>query len=910
MSKFLADVASDLIEEHKDFEKHICVIPNKRMALFLKRELQKQFSEVGFLPIFMSPNDLIESVQDVKVLGGLDASIQLYLSFSKISEEPVAFKDFLSWGSQVLKDFNDIDLYQVDQKQLFSFISDARALEVWNVDGTEITAFQQRYLNFWKSLESLYYQFKEDLISEGHAYTGMAYETLNNKFHKLSEKFKGYSFSVIGFNALSKVERSIFKKIETEFHSKFYWDSDLFSLKDESMESALFLRGLVKEFKSFENPFDSRNQKKNIKVIPCAQTVLQGKYVAQELKNIDASENLETAVLLADESLLIPTLNAFDEEIDAPNISMGYSIKNTAIFSFVEVVLDLKIKQVKHKSKSIYFKDLQRLFEHEFGQKLIFHTSWNRLKTSLVKDNVVYCSSSWLEGFEIHTELKSLLSSDWGSQFSSRLISEFFISIKNVVAQSDWDKEQFFILINRLEVLNEYTAKHPFIDDIDVVKKIIRQLMSQEQIDLRGEPLSGVQLMGLLESRGLDFKNVFITSVNEDVFPKADKKDSFIPYDIKVQFGMPTWKERDAVYAYYFYRAIQRAENVYICYSEQGGETGAAEKSRFISQLNFEWEKSHPIENSLEFIQNESVIESAGESDRVILMSDQIKERLKTWMGRKVSPSALNTYLDCSMNFYYQYILGLGEIDEVEENISDSTFGSIIHAVLEDLFEPYINIPFKEESWDKMLVLYSSMLKKRYEESLKNASFENGKNYLSFKVALNYIRRFVKMQKEEWRQEYQDKLKVLGLEKTLESRISLRNGIEANIFGNIDRIDDINGNIRVVDYKSGNVDPKDVSAKNMEDLKDKPKAFQLMVYAWLYYRETGVVPLMAGNISFQNMKDFFIPVKIGGRAVLSEEVMLDFEVLLKDILSNMTSDESKFFHYEDSKKGKYCTYCI
>ena len=910
MSKFLAEVAEDLLASVEDFEKHICVIPNKRMALFLKRELQKQSNKPGFLPLFVTTSDLLEKITPYKVLGGLDASIQLYISYLKVAEETIEFKEFLSWGSQVLRDFNDIDLYQVDQKQLFSYVSDARAIEVWNVDGTEITPFQERYLKFWKSLGSLYYQFKEDLKANDNAYSGMAYSYMNEYFSKLESHFEGYQFSVIGFNALSKVERSIFKKIESAFNAKFYWDTDQFSLKDDSMESALFLRRLVKDFNSFENTFDSREIKKSIKVIPCAQTVLQGKYVAQELKNLRTDDNLETAVLLADENLLIPTLNAFDDTLDAPNVSMGYTIKNTAIFSLIEVLIDLKVRQARQNSNSIYYKDILRLFEHEFGQLLISSISWNKLRKTLVKNNTVYCSSKWLSEFEVHEALSSFLKSDWSKSFSSEYISEFFKKVQHDLSKSDWEKEQLFILQSKLEVINEYTKEYSFLNDYQVIRKIYRQLLSQEQLDLRGEPLSGVQVMGLLESRGLDFKNVFITSVNEDVFPKADRKDSFIPYDIKVQFGMPTWKEKDAVYAYYFYRAIQRAEQVYLCYSEQGGETGGAEKSRFISQLRFEWEETHKVDNTLEWVQNESIIQGNAQLARKINMSADIQDRLKEWMSRKVSPSALNTYLDCTMNFYYQYVLRLGEIDEVEETISDSTFGSIIHAVLEDLFEPHLEKDIKEDDWDKMLVLYPALLKKRYAEGLKDSSFDSGKNYLSYKVASNYIKRFISIQKEEWRDVYFEKLKVNALEQTLEGKLTLKNQWEVNIYGNIDRIDDVNGKIRVVDYKSGNVQASDLSVKTIPDLLKKPKAFQLMIYAWLYYKNSGLVPVSAGNISFQNMKEFFLPVKIAGSEILNQAVLEEFESILKVLLEDMLSAENVFVHAEESTKGKYCEYCV
>lgn len=910
MSKFLAEVAEDLLASVEDFEKHICVIPNKRMALFLKRELQKQSSKPGFLPLFLTTSDLLEKTTPYKVLSGLDASVQLYISYKKVAEETIEFKEFLSWGSQVLRDFNDIDLYQVDQKQLFSYVSDARAIEVWNIDGTEITPFQERYLKFWKSLASLYSQFKKDLEATDSAYSGMAYSYMNEHFTKLESQFEGYQVSVIGFNALSKVERSIFKKIEYAFNAKFYWDTDQFSLKDDSMESALFLRRLVKDFNSYENTFDSREIKKSIKVIPCAQTVLQGKYVAQELKNLKSEDNLETAVLLADENLLIPTLNAFDDTLEAPNVSMGYTIKNTAIFSFIEVLIDLKIRQARQNSNSVYYKDILRLFEHEFGQLLIDSNAWNKLRKTLVKNNTVYCSSEWLSGFEVHSALRDFLRSDWAKRFSSSYISEFFKQVQLVLSKSDWEKEQLFILQSKLEVINDYTKEYEFLNDYQVIRKIYRQLLSQEQLDLRGEPLSGVQVMGLLESRGLDFKNVFITSVNEDVFPKADRKDSFIPYDIKVQFGMPTWKEKDAVYAYYFYRAIQRAEQVYLCYSEQGGETGGAEKSRFISQLRFEWEETHKIENSLKWVQNESIIQGNTQLARKINMSSDIQDRLKEWMSRKVSPSALNTYLDCTMNFYYQYILRLGEIDEVEETISDSTFGSIIHAVLEDLFEPHLGQDIKEEDWDKMLVLYPALLKKRYSEGLKDSSFDSGKNYLSFKVASNYIKRFISIQKDEWRDTYFENLKVNALEQTLEGKLTLGNKWEVNVFGNIDRIDDVNGKIRVVDYKSGNVQVSDLSVKTIPDLVKKPKAFQLMIYAWLYYKNSDLVPVSAGNISFQNMKEFFLPVKISGCEILNQTVLEEFERLLKQLLEDMSSDENVFMHTEESSKGKFCEYCV
>lgn len=903
MSSFLEEVVDDLIDRNVDFKDHICIVPSKRIALFVKKHLHNKYQNTFFVPQFYTISDLVSETSPLKKLDSLTLQLRFFETYNKVSEEKTEFSEFLSWSQQALNDFNEIDLYQVDSKDLFNYISDARAIEVWNVDGSEITPFQQNYLRFWKSLGKLYNQFKSDLLDRGEAYSGMILNDVLSNSKVLTDRFKSKSFSIIGLNALSPSEIQLFKQLKSVFPVKFYWDSDQYYIENNDVETGYFIRKNQKLFDSWKNEFDSRNEEKQLNISASAQNIFQAKSIASILDESNEVNLTNSAILLSDESTLIPLLNSINTEKLSPNVSMGFSIKNTSIYSLIEVLLDLKIRQRKHQGNSIYFKDLVRLIDHELVAAIIGQDELKHIKEQLVKRNLVYISTNKLEELisKSSDTIKLILSEINNKELIPWLV-DVLRSIKKDLnfKKASWESEQIFVVYQRLMSYKDLFKEYSFLNELKTFKLLFRQLLSRESIDLVGEPLKGIQVMGLLESRGLDFETVFITNVNEGILPKQDKSNSLIPYDIKVLFGMPTWRERDAIYAYYFYRAIQRAKNVYLFYSDSTDDTGGGEKSRFISQIEYEWNLSHP-KVSVEYVSNVGKMNKTNDLE-ISIPSEKAIPNILSFLENKVSPTAMNKYFDCKLDFYYRYILRLGEIEEVEESLSHSSFGSVVHETLEELFTPYIGKEIDEDAIAKMNVLMEPTLKKVLLEKIKEEELYSGKNFLAFKAAKQGLKRFFEQQKEEIVKSSKS-LQLQSLEKTFEHVLEV-NGVKVRLYGNADRIDDFGG-VRIIDYKSGKVELDDIKSKD-GNWDNKPKALQLMFYAYLYYKNTGIIPASVGNISFRNMKSWYLPLQINGDTTVTESDLKDFEDFLIGVFSEMIQGEVLFAHNE---KAKYCQFC-
>lgn len=921
MQTYLEQVVEDIVKVYgKDVGTLSLVLPNKRAGLFIKKHFAKHLNQTNWLPQVYGTQDFVDKITEATIVNNLTLIFELYQVYTSSYDNAESLEEFYSWGKILLQDYNEIDRYLLPSEKLFSNISELRALEVWNLNQHPLTDFEKKYLDFWKIFEDLYYKFNEHLIEKKIAYQGKAYKEaarliIDNAENIVRNKLNCERVVFIGFNALNAAEQTIIKTLKKSNLADVYWDADEYYVNDEYQEAGLFLREFFKE-SVFDSPKWISNklisEEKNINVYGVPQNVGQAKNLPSILKTIKTTNNYQdTAVVLADENLLVPTLQSIPPSIEHVNVTMGYPLKNTPLCSFFELFFNsvLNAQRFGNKNKLTYhYKDVLSVLKTDYAKVLLGNEACEELTKTIVSKNIVFINETTLD--------KNLDLFEF-SYTVRELVDKCLLCIKQLA--NHFEKQtskleheylyQFTKLFNQIDkILDDYS----FINNIKSFILIYKQLLNTSTVELYGEPLLGLQVMGVLETRNIDFKNVVILSVNEGILPAGKSDNSFIPYDIKKVNKLPTHHEKDAIYAYHFYRLIQNSTNIHILYNTEVDDYGTGEKSRYITQLENELKSKNNQINFNQSIVNYPIINQPKTEIRVT-KEEHVIERIKELLfSRGLSPSAINTYLSCSLDYYYKYVLKIAEVDEVEEIIEHSTFGEIIHDVLEQLYQPFIGKVVKKQDLLAIKKMIEQAVVKRFEQDFSQKEFSYGRNLITLKVIINYINRFISKEIELVEQ---NTLTIIGLEKEYEAEVPvIVNGKkhQLKLKGKVDRIDTLNGITRIIDYKSGKVEEKDLIVKfeSADEnliyiLKEQPKALQLLTYAYLFFKNNSISKLQAGIKSFKNLNTNLM-LKFNDQQNLGEKEFAVYENVIISIAEEMFDEQECFTH---NVKIKYCMLC-
>lgn len=925
MTTFLAKTAQHLIQTYDNSLSDCCVVlPNKRAGLFLKQELSKLIDKPIWLPPIMGAEELIEKLSNTQVIDNLTQLFELYEVYQQETPNPETFEEFSKWGQILLHDFNEIDRYLIPTESFFTTMNNVRAIEVWNLGDGEPTTIQQNYLAFWKQMGTLYDAFQEHLLKNNSAYQGKAFRIVADQLRDnpttfIEKEIKWKQLIFVGFNALTLAEETIITKLKEHGKAEILWDADEYYLNNEIQESGLFLRAFKQ--KSIFTPFHwvsdkFKTEKKQINVIGIPQNIGQAKYLSTIFKQLNSQNQYkDTAVVLAEESILVPVLESIPIEISSINVTMGYPIKNAPLSNFFEIYFNMLLNANrfgKGKQLTYHYKDISKLLQLPISQLIFGEHCIREVLQHIVKHNWVFINKEKLayindklpfklhETFDINTTLdqslafieagKTYFTKNESSAISSKMEMEYLF--------------HFSKLFNQLKLLN---TSYPVMDGIKTFVNIYRELVSKETIDLYGEPLQGLQVMGMLETRNIDFKNVVMLSINEGVLPEGKTFNSFIPFDVKREFNLPTHIEKDAVYAYHFYRLVQNAENIYILYNTETNEFGSGEKSRFVTQLENELAPFPNIDI------NHKIVTYPTLKDKPIVnkivKSKKVISKINEFFQTGVSPSALNAYMNCPLDFYNKYVLRINEVDEVEETVESSTFGTVIHDVLEELYKPFAenNSLITSHDIKKMKGKVEELTKAAFvKQQFSERELQSGKNLITLKMALNYVDNFL-TQEIKLLENTKTELYIKLLEKQLGVDVSV-NGNKVFLKGKADRIDVCNNQLRIVDYKTGSVDEKDLKIESVAEVLEKPKAFQVLFYAYLYAKEHQLVNevLTSGIVSLKKPSNGFMPLLINKNETITSSILAEFETLLLQLLTEITNPELVFEHDDEAS---YCLYC-
>lgn len=951
MQSFLEKTVKHLCEKYGDDISELCIVlPNRRAGLFLKTHFANNLKKTFWSPEIYATEDFVALLAELEIADSTTLLFELYETVKNVNKNEVeSFDEFSKWGQILLSDLNEIDRYLVDGTQLFGNLKDIKELEAWSLNSDEgLTDFQQQYLSFWQSLGTYYFDFNKRLLDKHQAYQGLAYKIVASTIEERINKHPWKKIIFAGFNALNKAEEQIIEKLLDLGKAEIIWDTDSYYINDTRQEAGKFIRkydnhGSFKKIPGKNIVFEENllsTEDKHITIIGAAKNVAQakvaGNLVAAFQKQHASLQN--TALVLADENLLFPVLHSLPENIEDINVTMGYPLKNTPIAGYFDLVFNLhtnaiKLSQGKEKY-SFYHKDLLKLLSHPFSTILIFnkdhHNSVKPVIKAIQDRNIVFAAFSTLEKIitekqEDTLEILRPLFKHWQTPADAIACVHYLIdTLKNaIVAQqgnssknnASLELEYLFAFTKIIKRIQALMIDYPgSIVDLKTLQNILKQIVRSTTLPFYGEPLMGLQVMGMLETRTLDFENIILLSCNEDILPSGKTMNSFIPFELKRYFGLPTYNDKDAIFAYHFYRLIQRAKNIYLLYNTESDALGSGEKSRFLTQLIHELPKVNKNVVIEEKLVNIPV--NVDNTGNVISIpkTAAIIEKLNAKAVKGFSPSLLNTYRNCSLQFYFQAIAGLREAEEVEETIGADTLGNTIHEVLETLYKPFIGKKINATDVRELKKQVETLTISVFEKEYSKTEISYGKNLLTIKVALKFLNNFLDSEIKAIGKYEKDStpLIIKNLEQKLETILTI-NSQTIKLHGNADRIDNVGSLTRIIDYKTGIADNKELKLEEWSNIQTDStlaKSFQLLMYAWMYQKMNPAIldNMVSGIITFRELSAGLKTVKINNSDLLNVPILNKFEEQLKNILSEIFNPEIEFKQATDFNNCEYCSF--
>lgn len=951
MESFLKLVAADLYKHTKGNLAHTAVVfPNKRAGLFFNEYLAQESDSPIWSPAYVSISELFRSLSPWEVGDPVKLVCELYKIFRRETQSTETLDDFYFWGEMLISDFDDADKNKVDTDKLFSNLQDLRNIMddytfiddeqeeairqfFQNFSIERRTALKERFISLWDVLGNIYKGFRESLASQNIAYEGMMYRHVIEHLDVDKLPYEKYVF--VGFNVLNKVEHTLFTQLKDAGKAVFYWDYDEFYMKENRQavthEAGEFIRRNLRDFPSplSGELFKNLSKPKEVHYIASSTENAQARYLPQWIRNNLTTPEKETAVVLCNEALLQPVLHSLPAEIKHVNITMGFPLSQTPVYSFLIALLELHTHGFNFKSGRYTFQSVVTLLKHPYTRQLTGQAEL--LEKELTRNNRFYPLPGELGKDEFLTRLFTPLSGNLNLciRLSETLQQVAGIYQANTSGTEDTDA---FNQLYRESLFKAYTTINRFRtlieeDELTVQSETFRRLLvkvlSATNIPFHGEPAIGMQVMGVLETRNLDFRHLVLLSVNEGQLPKSGGDSSFIPYNLRKAFGMTTIEHKIALYAYYFYRLLQRAERITLMYNTSSDGLNRGEWSRFMLQFLIEW--PHPI--TRQFL--EAGQSPQGTSPITVEKTPDVMRRMQSLFDvranpkAKFSPSALNYYLDCPLKFYYRYVAGLSAPDEVSAEIDSATFGSIFHYAAEHIYKDLtthgkvINKEALEtllRNEVKLQDYVDTAFKKLFFNVPQNEKPEyNGVQLINSAVIARYLKQLL-----------QNDLRYapftfIASEMEVDEPIDIQTPkgvIKSRIGGIIDRMDSKDGTLRIVDYKTGgDADtPPHVESLFIPDKKRSNYVFQTFLYAAIMCRKQPTMKIAPALLYIHRAAtETYSPVIQMGEPRKPKEAVEDFSKYEKEyrerlqgLLEEIFNPEKSFTQTEIIEK---CTYC-
>ena len=951
METFLKQVAHDLYNKTEgNFTKVAIVFPNKRASLFFNEYLAQESDRPIWSPTYVSISELFRQSSDLSIADPIKLVCDLYKVFQKATGSKETLDDFYFWGEMLIADFDDADKNMADTHALFSNLKDLNELMdnydfleegqkealsqfFHNFSINQVTELKQRFISMWNVLGDIYTEYKALLESQSIAYEGMLYRQVIEQLDVEALPYNKYIF--VGFNVLNKVEHTLFKKLNEAGKAMFYWDYDTFYLNKTPHEAGEFIRRNLRDFPS-ELPasfFDNLNQPKEVTFIESPTENGQVRYLPQWIRENLTSQEKETAVVLCNEALLQPVLHALPDNVKHINITMGFPLSQTPAYSFVNALMELHTSGYNPNNGRYLFAEVISVLKHPYTRQL--SPEAEKLEQTLTRDNRFYPLPSELKQDNV---LELLFTPRRNNLDLCSMLSEALKEVAVIYQQQAASHSDAFDQLYRESLFKTYTLVNRFHTLIEskelnvqagTFQRLLTRVMSSSSIPFHGEPAIGMQVMGVLETRNLDFRHLIMLSVNEGQLPKAGGDSSFIPYNLRKAFGMTTIDHKIAVYAYYFYRLMQRAEKVTLVYNTATDGINRGELSRFMLQFLIEW--GYPVLRK----QLEAAQSPQSSAPIIIEKTPDVMERMKSVFDIRnnpkalISPSALNCYLDCPLKFYYKYVALLSAPDEVTADIDSAKFGSIFHYAAEHIYKDLTahgkliskeNLETLLKDEVRLQTYVDNGFKELFFNLPQNEQPEyNGIQLINSAVIVKYIQQLLRNDLRY------APFTFVGSEQRIFENIEIctpTGDIQSRIGGIIDRIDSKGESLRIVDYKTGgDADtPANVQSLFIPDKKRSNYIFQTFLYASIVckkLREKNDSRLVAPALLYihRAASENYSPVIQMGEPRKPKEPVDnfaqyegDFRENLKTLLEDIFNPDISFTQTEIEDKCAYCDF--
>lgn len=951
MDHFIGKLAAHIVENYADLSKLTLVLPARRAEKYIQKSLHDIYGRPFFSPCFITIDAFAQSFVASELIDPVELLFRFFKIYKKLGHDE-DFETFLNWAPMLIADCNDIDRYLVDADQLFKNLRDVRALENWSFgEGRELSESQKLFLAFWDQLKDFYVEIKKNIEADGLMYAGgIMRNAVENVLVSVDEKYPEQRFIFAGFNALSEAEIQLISRLVQMGRAEVILEADEFYLNNPIHEAGLFIRKTkerIPETLIFKNNVLTESPK-NILVTSCAQAGSMLKVTQDVLSNMSRSELNETVLLLADESLIVPAIKHIPKSVEVANITLGLPLKLTALRPWIELFFEFQSNFEYFNTEALYHKSLTSFFKHPFIEMLLTDDDRiiiQREEAEIIRFNKIFTQ---IEIDDFSPELQGvmrLVLAPWRGDFReaiSRILKLNVILFEYLNQETHLlERSALYHFHNAIERLALIFSREDLPEmSLRSFEKFFNMRWTRESVAYYGNPIEGLQVMGMLETRLLNFKNLIVVGLNEGVLPPKNVINSLIPLDLRRFFNMPLPADKDAIFAHHFYRLLAASENIHMLYStNQGDDLAAAEPSRYLQQIELELKPLSKItiaHNSYNIPVNEALVELS------FTNTAEVQERIFTYFQRGLSPSALNKFLKCPLDFYARYVLKYSDDEDVEEGIESSTFGDVVHRTLEVLYMPFVGEtkPVHVDDILEMLGIYELEVEKHFKEKFKTSVdvFDSGAMYFAILAAKKQVRRFLEFEKLQLVENPDKHLFIVALEVSLDKTIDIHFNGESRaikISGKIDRIDCFGNELRIIDYKTGKCDSKEVNISGarskqvqaaLEDLDnfdftdvrlkdlDQGYVLQLLFYLVLYSAAFNKCPNSIGILSMRNLQEGLhrlnlkVSVKKGEIAPIypmDEKLARFTELYIASLAERILTLEA----FKHNSKAKYCLFC-
>lgn len=979
MTPFLKLVANDVYSRFNGHLENIAVVfPNKRAALFFNKYLLENSGNVPiWSPRYMTISELFQQNSNLTIGDPILLVSKLYKEYIKPMEQGEkkveTLDSFYYWGEMLVRDFDDIDKNLVDARKLFANIKELHEMGTAkdtlseeqvklinrffeNFKPEKESGIKKNFQDIWERLFAVYTDFKESLRKEHIAYEGMLYRDVIDNSDNLKLDFDKYLF--VGFNALNSVESKLFSILEKSGKALFYWDYDEHYVKAYFHEAGHFMRRNLEHFPNAlkgEN-FNHLNGAKNVSVVSASSDSIQARYLSKWLDNNLTEQEIETAVVLCDETMLEPVLHTIPEKANGNdlrylNVTMGYPISNTPIFSLVKQLVELQLRGWSAKHATFSISHVSTLLKHPYV--IAMSGKSIELRERLIKEKRFYPTAEELYADEFleriftrHTDNKEWMES----------IAAIVFDVASVTADNGEEKDELYGKLFSEATLKVHTQVQRLVRLLEsgelnieqqTAGRLLVRMLSMQSMPFHGEPVVGLQVMGLLETRNLDFKNVIMLSVNEGNLPKSNGENSYIPYNLRRAFGLTLSEHRDSIYAYYFYRLLQRAENVTLVYNSSTDSKSGGECSRYILQLL--GSNLYNVERIALSAEQGGEKLTNGEIPKTVRMIETLRRRFDKGFeksARTLTPSAINRYLKCRLNFFYYYVLGLKPLEDIDTEMHPTDFGIVFHKAAEEVYKDIVKRSGGNEIARSAIRHYLDNpleLERVVDAAFKETFFKggkpvyNGEQYINHGMLKRFLRFMLRLDEKALPMRYITGEGEVSMPYTVESD---GNRIELEIGGTIDRIDVKGDTVNIIDYKTGG-GARDTKILLGEIFAHEGKSSGYRLQSFLYsivideLLSGGNVRTSGGDAKWSNIlkplkptkvspyllyvhkekdaarEDYIVDVKDDkneGPVTDITVIKKDFMSLLNNVLVEMFDSKVPFAPTDDASRCEYCDY--